>query len=139
MILIDTSVWVALMDSQDSCHHQAKSLVKDMFYEDVGIFDHIYSEILTVLRNKTSDENCAKFIEYLKYTKININFSSRESFFLAKAFFFKFPKISFIDSLLMAFAKETNSDLITFDKELKKAWEQVKSKIYKPLPAEDSN
>mgnify|MGYP001558614600 FL=1 len=139
MILIDTSVWIALIDSQDSCHSRAKDIVKDIFHEDVGIFDHIYGEILTVLRNKTSNEKCLKFVEYLKYTKININFCSKESFFMAQEFFFRFRKISFIDSLLMAFAKEINSDLITFDKELKKAWNQVKGKTYKPLPAEDSN
>lgn len=125
MILLDTSVWVALMNKDDACHTASRSIVEKFNYEDLELFDHIYGEVLTVLRLKTTQENCEKFISYLKYIGIRLNFSSKKSFFLAQELFFAFPKISFIDSLLMAFAKENNAEIITFDKSLQKAWKKI--------------
>lgn len=127
MIMIDTSVWVALLDKGDSLHKKAKDAVRNVQPNQLKIFDHIYIETLTVIRNKVSDFYCEQFIKFLKNCNLEINLTSRKILTLATFLFFQFKKLSFPDCLIMASAKINKAELITFDKALKKAWEYTKA------------
>lgn len=127
--MIDTSVWVSLMRRADHNHDKAKQLVFNINPFELQVFDHVYFEILTVLRNKISDEACIKFINFIKDFKKHIIISSKKIITLANFLFFKYKKLSFTDCLLMASAKTNKAELITFDKELNKAWANESSKL----------
>lgn len=127
MIMIDTSVWVALLYDQDTCHEKAKKIVEKICYKDLQVFDHIYTETLTVLRNKVSDLAGKKFFRFFHDVKLNIFISTEEIFNLANNIFFNNDKLSFTDALIIAAAKSKNAKLITFDKTLNKAWEELQN------------
>lgn len=125
MIILDTSVWIALLDQNDSCRNRAIKIVANINSGFLKVFDHIYSEVLTVLRNKALEQECPKFVNFLQTTKIKVNLINENMLTLANFFFFQYKKLSFTDCLLLAAAKTTNAELITFDKELKKIWEKM--------------
>lgn len=127
MIILDTAVWIALLNKKDSCHNRAKGIAKNINYSALQIFDHIYIETLTVLRNKTTDLACKKFIKFFQDAKQDIIITNKKFFVLANHFFFRFKKLSFTDCLILAAAKVDKSQLITFDKALQKAWEEIKN------------
>ncbi|MEK7673096.1 MAG: PIN domain-containing protein [Patescibacteria group bacterium] len=135
MILLDTSVWIAFLDRDDSCHQQALEILVNLNYKDVEVIDHLYAETLTVFRNKGSDQYSINFMAFLTDEEIKVINTSNNAFGLAQELFFSFRKLSFNDSLLMAVAKELNAQLVTFDKELSKAWVEVNK--WKDLPEEN--
>lgn len=124
-VMIDTSVWIALLNYQDSCHEKAMILMEDLVTDQINLYDFTYSEVLTVLRNKTKQINCQKFIELLEFFNIQITLSNLKVLDLANILFFHFQKLSFPDCLLMASAKFKKAKLLTFDKKLQKAWTQI--------------
>lgn len=127
MIIIDSSVWVALMNPKDISHEKAKEIIAKIHYSEVQIFDHVYGEILTVLRNKFSDSFCGKFVKFFRDTKKKISLTDEEIFSFANYIFFQFKKLSFIDCLILSSAKINKTKIITFDIALQKAWEEIKN------------
>ena len=120
--MIDSSIWVALLDKDDSCRDRAMIELENLENTEIEVYDHIYGEVLTVLRNKRSNYHCTGFCELLEILRVKIKLTSENIFTLANKFFFQFKKLSFTDCLLMASAKIHNAKLLTFDKNLKKAW-----------------
>lgn len=120
MTILDTCIWVALLNNDDSCHGKAAELVLGIDTKDIQIFDYTYGEVLTVLRNKADTYKCSQFKNFLKDIKIDVFFSDINIFNLADKIFFQNPKLSFIDCLTLATAKIHNSKFHTFDKELQK-------------------
>lgn len=127
MIILDTAVWVALFKRDDTCHELANKLLKGIRYEDLWVFEHTYSETLTVLRSKISEKACWVFKKFFETFKIEIIISDEKIFTLANGYFFLYKNLSFTDSLILASAILNNLQLITFDKELQKAWLKSKS------------
>lgn len=125
MILIDTSVWISFLDKSDINHSKAQKIFTEYHQNEIGIFDHIYTEVLTVLRIKVSEKSCHKFADFVSKLETQLVISDREIFTLAKFLFFNFKKLSFTDSLLLASARITKSNLSTFDKNLQKAWTKI--------------
>ena len=125
MIILDSSVWIALINNDDSCYEKARNIVKNIFYEDIDIYDFIFTEILTVLRKKTSIKLCSKFIRFIDKTKIGITLNNEKLIKLANNTFFKFDKLSYTDCLILASALLSEARLVTFDKNLQKAYENV--------------
>lgn len=123
---MDTSVWISLLDEEDSCNERARNIVRNICYQDLEIMDHLYAEILTVLRNKISDQQCYRFSNFLKNAGLKITLITREVLNLANFVFFKSSKLSFTDCLLIASAKLSGADLVTFDKNLEKEWNKVR-------------
>lgn len=126
MIMLDTSIWVALLDQDDPCHEKAKNIAGETDTNKLKIYDHIYIETLTVLRNKISESACYRFMYFFKDINQGILLSDNENFSLANIYFFQFSKLSFTDCLLIASAKLNKTEIKTFDKELIQAWEKVK-------------
>ncbi len=125
MMMIDSSIWVALFDKNDSCHAEAVKLMENLNSKFIKLINHVYAEVLTVLKNKKLNNECQKFINFLSITKIKINFSNENSFTLANFLFFQFKKLSFADCLLISMSNLNNTELMTFDKALKKAWKSM--------------
>lgn len=126
MTILDTSVWISLLNKQDSTHQKARKLIEELKGCSFEIMDSIYSETLTVLRNKVSERQCIAFTRLLRDASMKITLSSSKVFTQANFFFFQFNKLSFTDCLLLAAAKLNNAELVTFDKNLQKAWNKVK-------------
>lgn len=89
------------------------------------LFDFTYTETLTVLRNKASNKHCQSFLDLIKSLKLNIIIKNQRIINAANLFFFHFKKLSFPDCLLMAAAKAKKAQILTFDKGLQKAWQQI--------------
>ena len=121
MKILDSCIWVALMNKKDSCHERAISLVENLASKDIRLYDHIYAEVLNVLRNKYSDALCLRFIYFLEEIGINTNMITEKAFIEANQIFFKYKHLSFTDALLLATAKHDKAELVTFDKRLKAA------------------
>lgn len=125
MVILDTSIWIGLLDNTDSCNEKARNIVKNFYHKDLIVYDFVYTEILTVLRNKKLNLICRKIIEFLYEAELKVILSDENIFTLAHKFFFENLRLSFTDCLLMASAKINNAELVTFDKYLQKAWEKV--------------
>lgn len=123
MIMLDTSLWIALLDSTDSCREKAINIVKSIESENLYIFDYIYAETLTVLRNKALDVKLHELTGFLEAGNLKVNISDSTMFSMANELFFRYKKLSFVDCTLMATAKIKKGHLLTFDKQLQKAWD----------------
>lgn len=121
MIIIDSSVWISLFNPLDSNHDRAKKIFEGLNSEHIVIFDYIFTESMTVFRNKVSDEFCVKFEQLLHYWDISVFFTDHVLVRLATEYFFQFKKLSFTDCLSLASAKLNDYEIATFDEELKKA------------------
>jgi predicted nucleic acid-binding protein len=120
MIIIDSSVWVSLFNSKDSNHNKAKKIFLTTKAEDIIVSDHIYSESMTVFRNKVSETYCINFRDFLNYLDIQIFLTDSGTIRLANTYFFQFKKLSFTDCLILASAKINNYKIATFDRAMQK-------------------
>lgn len=124
--LLDSCVWIGLLNKEDSTHERAIKIVTEMKEQDLEVLDHIYGETLTVLRNRISEELCNQFMKFLKVFDIKIDMIDENIFMLADNLFLKFQKLSFTDCILLAAAKTYNANLVTFDKDLENTWNLMK-------------
>lgn len=125
MVVVDTSIWVALINQKDTCHKKAWQLISNLYNDEVVLMDHVYSETLTVLRNKNDQKMEKEFKNMLRDLDIEYSITPSELFRLADLIFMLNPKISFIDCLLMGSARTNDCQLLTFDKDLQKAWNKI--------------
>lgn len=126
MNAIDSSVLIALLNEVDKHHNKAFEILKGSDVEEVLLFDHIYIEIMNVLKRKYSIDLCHKFVNFLKFWNIEIAMKEFEEIKMANTIFTEKNNLSFEDCLLIAGALSRNADLMTFDEELKSAWNKLK-------------
>lgn len=126
MILIDSCVWIGLLDIDDSNHLRATEKMHGLNLRDVRIDDHIFGELLVVFRRKKMPDVCKNLIQFMSDLEIKIDMTSEKVFKLAASLFIKYKNLSFTDSLILAKAKTEKFELLTFDKALLKAWEEVR-------------
>lgn len=123
--LVDSSIWVALFSIEDNCHKRAVELFLELNGAPV-LSEHAYEEVLNVLRNKTSEKECESFIKFLDNYQIQILMSDEHIFSVANSFFVQHKKVSFSDCLILATGVINDLRLVTFDKELEKAYLSLK-------------
>ncbi|MDP2642777.1 MAG: PIN domain-containing protein [Candidatus Peregrinibacteria bacterium] len=127
MITLDSSIWVAALHESDSQHEKAIDTFDSIDISKVSIFDFTYIEVMNVLKRKASITICENFLELLHRMNANILISSSHQIALTNEMFFEDLKdLSFSDCMHMATAKIFNADLLTFDKNLQKAWKKLK-------------
>lgn len=121
MKVLDSSVLIALFRTGETLHEKAVRLF--MGKEDFLVMDYVLGEVITVLKLRESFEVSKKCLEFLTSVEgIKIVETDSETFWSAIDFFSENKnKLSFIDTLLFLFSKEHDLQLITFDKDLKKA------------------
>lgn len=125
MVLIDSSVWVAIMNEEDSQHLKAGDLMQQFFWDQVEVLDHMYAETLNVLRRKSSVDHCRKFVNFLRKRNIPFLLCNNNSLDFANQIFFAHPKLSFTDALLIATAKLYGHEILTFDENLLRVWRSL--------------
>ncbi len=120
MVILDSSVIIALFKDSDIHHERAKKY----FYsdEDLVIPTCALNEILSVLKMRNGLEavkNCTEFI----YNSENIDIYDMGNELVDEAvqFFAKHKNnLSMTDTLLLTLSRKTKIPLLTFDKELEK-------------------
>ena len=119
MIVLDSSIWIAFINENDSQHKKAQEVFEVISIQGIILPDFIYSEVLTVLRLRVSHDACMSFISLIKEMNIEVSFFS-EFFHEANLSFFSCEsKLSFVDSFLVVLNKN-RYQVITFDRVLDK-------------------
>ena len=120
MMIVDSSVWVALYNELDSQHRKALSF--STAFVDVAITEYVLLETSTLLLTKAGVDAAEKFLEYsLDSAEITVLYSSPE-FLQETAGLFRSlenRKLSFVDISLLLLSK--SHEVVTFDKALQKA------------------
>lgn len=124
-MILDTSIWVALLDEDDSCHEEAMKLVENISPQDLYLLDYIYCETMNVLRRKKLEIKIAELINFISDLHIEIKFIDKVLFGLTNSLFLRFGKLSFTDCALLATSKHNHAQLVTFDRELLKAHQEI--------------
>lgn len=124
--VIDTSVWIAYFNPDDSLHIDSLNLLAEPnFKEDLFIFnDLLLEEIFTLLIYK----KWIKFAESIfNFMNDNINYKIIEIDIrnIIKSTFVSWKKISITDMSWILLAINYSYELITFDKKQKKLYENM--------------
>ncbi len=118
MIVLDSCVWIALINEQDNQHQKAKEVFQKINLHELKIYDYIYVEILTVLQLRINKEACQKFILMIAEMSLEINMMEKEMFLKTnEIFLMQEKKLSFVDCFLVGLE---NCQVITFDQDLQK-------------------
>ncbi len=119
-IIVDTNIWVALFNEHDSDHKRVVKYI-DLLGEEQIMPDLIFYETLTVLRNKSEDNDPLEtFIEFTtKAQLVTIRLFYENNSDILTLFINEHKDgLSYIDTLLLFLSKEYH--ILTFDKKLKK-------------------
>lgn len=125
--IIDTCVWIALFHENDSTHSRALEVTREYYGSNVWIPDFVFGETLSVLRRKADPEKCQNFVKFLDQVGVEMVLTQQDYYKKALRYFFQFKGLSFFDCLLLVCAMDNKSNLLTFDRELEKAWGLIKS------------
>ncbi len=121
MVIIDSSVWVAFFNENDSQHNKAKKVFNELKTK-VILPEYIFMEVATILLIKAGKKIAVKFME-ISQDNFDIEiYLSDEELFLNTAKLFKNSqksKLSFVDVSLLFLS--ASCKIITFDKNLQKA------------------
>ncbi len=130
-VLIDSSIWIAYFDKDDSHTEHAKKIL-DELKSDASILlltDYVIQEVTTVLLYKNKPTLAEHFIEYLDDEPL-IEIVSIDALLLRKTMQFAKtknwrPKLSLTDWSLLFLADTLNLRLSTFDRQLNNAWRKI--------------
>jgi predicted nucleic acid-binding protein len=120
MIILDSNIWIAYLNKNDSQHSQAVS-VFNKIEDNILITEYIILEVATVLAMRADKQIADAFIDLvMKNQDIKVLSSSKIFFNKTLGHFLKYKKsnLSFVDISLLALSK--NYQVFTLDKELKK-------------------
>jgi predicted nucleic acid-binding protein len=125
MILLDSSIWVALFNTVDSQHTKALE-VFDAIHEEVIIPEYVFIEVCSVLLLRANRKITNSFIDMVKENSSCRILYSDKYFFSCVLSLFESRKdtsLSFIDTSLLLLAQRYT--VITFDKKLHNAIKKV--------------
>jgi predicted nucleic acid-binding protein len=120
MIILDSNIWIAYLNKNDSQHRKAVSIFSKI-KEDVLVTEYIILEVATVLSMRVDKKIADNFINLIRSNQDIEVFSSSENFFnKTLGYFLEYQKgnLSFVDISLLALSK--NYQVFTFDEDLKK-------------------
>ena len=125
MTALDSNVWIAFFNPDDSNHHKAQKIFLKT-QEKIGLPEYVLLEVTTILAQKMGKDIADQFLQMARASKdVEILPSSREFFdgviqlYLSRTN----KKLSFVDYSLLYLSGKTN--VVTFDKDLKKELEKV--------------
>ena len=126
MMVLDSNVWIAFFNPDDSNHHEAQKIFSKT-QEKVGLPEYVLLEVTTILAQKMGKDIADQFLQMTRASKdVEILPSSKEFFdgviqlYLSKTN----EKLSFIDYSLLYLSSKRN--VVTFDKDLKKELAKMK-------------
>lgn len=120
MILLDSSVVVALFRSKEDDHQRARKILE--YDPHCIILDFVIAETMTVLKIRESLSIARQCHEFLMgEADITIHRTPTEEFDQALQYFMKNNnRLSLVDTLLFILHKKTKTPVATFDKDLAK-------------------
>lgn len=121
MVIIDSNVWIAFLNKNDSNHKRADEIFNKLVdkREKIIITEYVLLEIVTVLSQKVGKKIANQFIEIAGNTKrIEIISSSADFLDEVLAFYLKQKNknLSFVDYSLLYLSGQY--EVLTFDKKL---------------------
>ena len=126
MMILDSNVWIAFFNPDDSNHHEAQKIFSKT-QEKIGLPEYVLLEVTTILAQKMGKDIADQFLQMARASKdVGILPSSKEFFdgviqlYLSKTN----KKLSFVDYALLYLSSKTN--VVTFDKDLKKELTEMK-------------
>lgn len=130
MIILDSNVWVAYLNKNDSQHKKAEEIFSHLT-AGLAVPEYVILEVCSVLTLKANKSIADKFLEFITDNQdIEILFSNHV-FFTGVIVCFKNTsqqKLSFTDIALVYLSK--THKVITFDKQLEKAIKQASAKSW---------
>ncbi len=117
MTVVDSSVWIAWLDKDDSQHSMAEKLLEEL--HDIVIPEYVILEVCTVLSRKRGHTLAERFLGMaLENSDITLLFSKEEFFYKTVDTFKKVcrRKLSFVDSMLASLSQSYT--ILTFDRAL---------------------
>lgn len=118
MVILDTNIWVAALNQNDSLHSKAQKLFSNL-NEEILIPEYILVETLNILSVKAGKRQTEAFLKTaLNSEQVEILFSSKLFFQEISEFFvnFSYNKLSFVDQSLLFLSQKY--PVLTFDKDL---------------------
>ena len=127
MVVIDASVWISLFKRDDMFRGQANQIIQTLVAdcEEISIPVIALTEVAGVMKRSTRKNNTAmKAVQEMQSmaSEILVNFSELEPVATRIAINYG---IKGADAYYLAVAEITGSNLITFDKEQQKAFEEM--------------
>ena len=126
MIILDSSVWVAFFNKEDSQHKKAVQTLKK-YRRGLLVTEYILLETSSVLCIRADKTTADKFLKMMMNNR-DIKIMPAGKYFLNKVvkefLIYKEKFLSFTDVSLMHLAKQ--HEIITFDKKLAKAIKNIK-------------
>ena len=128
MVVIDASVWVSLFKTDDMFHGKADHIIQSLLTdrEKISIPIIAFTEVAGVIRRSTKNheaaENAVLDMEGM-VAEILVNFIELEPVATRIAINYG---IKGADAYYLAAAEITGSNLVTFDKEQQKAFEELR-------------
>ncbi len=120
MKILDSNIWIAFFNIEDSQHNKAQKIFKVLENEKIIITEYIILEVASVLLNKAGRGVANTFIEMaIDNEDVELLLSDEDIFKITLMRFqqgFK-KKLSFIDASLVCLSGEY--EIMTFDKDLK--------------------
>lgn len=124
MIVVDSSVWVALFNVKDKHHQRAKKELSGAISSDerIVVSDFVVLEVTTVLLKRVGRATSARFLDFVfKDRHASLAFTGNGIFYsVVKAFPRIGGELSFVDMSLILLAKGLRARLMTYDKELRR-------------------
>ena len=119
-IVLDTSVWIAILHEGDSQHKQAKKLLAT-HTEPVVVPEYVLLEVVTVLRNLKRYKEAERFMEQVLDDSGTFLPADGLAYEVARVLPSAPKKLSFVDVALTVLAKDYK--VVTLDKVLKRVIE----------------
>ncbi|MEK7649203.1 MAG: PIN domain-containing protein [Patescibacteria group bacterium] len=120
MTILDSSVWIAWLDKDDSQHGRAEKVFEQV--SDIVVPEYVILEVCTVLSRKKGHAFAEQFLSLaVENSDITILLSSEDLFYKTVDSFKKVfrRRLSFADSMLAVLSRSYT--ILTFDNTLQKA------------------
>jgi predicted nucleic acid-binding protein len=118
MIILDSNIWVAFFNFEDSQYKSAKDVMSQIS-TSLLVPEYVVIETCTVLTQKTNKSSTNKFLDFIfSNSDIEILYSGMDFFQNVLALYRKFnnEQLSFIDIALLYLSNQ--HEIVTFDKVL---------------------
>lgn len=121
MTILDSNIWIAYLDKNDSQHNKAVKLWSSLQHQII-LPEYVLLEVTTILAMRVSKEHANSFLDVAQNNSQASILSASESFFSALLSYYQeqmHPHLSFVDVSLLLLSKTYT--VYTFDTKLAKA------------------
>ena len=118
MTILDTNVWLGLLDEDDTLHDQATKVIDDIEGKIIVPYS-VITEVANILSGRISKKAADDFLFMVvndQEIELVDNDLATELFFFAS---FE-ERLSFTDYGLISMARDRDCELVTFDKQMQK-------------------